>query len=222
MPKLITHRPHPPPPCAPTKRRSQICLVDRVGSPKTRDHRSRGRSRDILPRGRSTGTRRDVHPLLGRGPQFRTPSSLKCALSLSTIRCLDALRRRNSVRRCLSPPTTMRTTTNASMTRLMTRITIPCRLPTPHPNHSLKWWLEIKTARFGLPNEKWNDRNMLMTYDRSQSHPSPHGMGSYESIDPNSPTFRTDVFIDHDQIDVSSQPCFSGDRVRSYENIINL
>jgi hypothetical protein len=30
--------------------------------------------------------------------------------------------------------------------------------------------------RFGLPNEKWNDHNMLMTYDRTQSRPSPLGM----------------------------------------------
>ena len=30
--------------------------------------------------------------------------------------------------------------------------------------------------KFGLPNEKWNDRNMLMSYDRTQSHPSPLGM----------------------------------------------
>ena len=76
--------------------------------------------------------------------------------------------------------------------------------------------------RFGLPNEKWNDRNMLMTYDRSQSHPSPLGMRSYKLIDPNLPTFETDVFVDHNQIDVSSQPCFSGDHVRSYENVVNL
>jgi len=76
--------------------------------------------------------------------------------------------------------------------------------------------------RFGLPNEKWNDHNLLMTYDRTQSRPSPLGMRSYESIDPTLPTFGTDVFIDHDQIDVSSQPCFTGDRVRSYEDVLNL
>jgi hypothetical protein len=76
--------------------------------------------------------------------------------------------------------------------------------------------------RFGLPNDKWNDRNMLMSYDRAQSRPSPLGMRSYELINPNSPMFGTDVFLDHDQIDVSTQPCFSGNRVRSYENIINL
>ena len=67
--------------------------------------------------------------------------------------------------------------------------------------------------RFGLPNEKWNDHNLLMTYDRTQSRPSPLGMRSYESIDPYSSTFGTDMFVDHDRIDVSSQLCFSGDCV---------
>jgi hypothetical protein len=76
--------------------------------------------------------------------------------------------------------------------------------------------------KFGLPNDKWNNCNMLMSYDRTQSRPSPLGMQSYESINPNSPTFGTDVFLDHDQIDVSTQPYFSGNCVRSYENIINL
>jgi hypothetical protein len=76
--------------------------------------------------------------------------------------------------------------------------------------------------KFGLPNEKWNNRNMLMTYDRSQSRLSPLGMQLYKLINPKSPMFRTIVFVDHDQIDVSTQPCFSGNRIRSYENVINL
>jgi hypothetical protein len=62
---------------------------------------------------------------------------------------------------------------------------------------------------------------MLMTYDRTQSRPSPLGMRSYESINPNSPMFGTDMIIDHDQIDVSSQPCFTSNRVWSYENVLN-
>ena len=37
-----------------------------------------------------------------------------------------------------------------------------------------------------------------------------------------SSTFGTHVYDDHDQIDVSTHPCFLGNRVRSYENIINL
>ena len=76
--------------------------------------------------------------------------------------------------------------------------------------------------RFGFPNRKWDNRNMMMMYNREQSRPSPLGMRSYESIDANSPTFGTDVFLHHDGIDVASQPCFSGDRVRSYDNVLNL
>ena len=87
--------------------------------------------------------------------------------------------------------------------------------------HSSKFLIETVEAahrvipflnKFGLPNEKWNDHNMLMTYDRSQSRPPPLGMRSYELINPKSPTFGTDVFVDHNQIDVSTQPCFLGDR----------
>jgi hypothetical protein len=63
---------------------------------------------------------------------------------------------------------------------------------------------------------------MMMMYNREQSRPSPLGMRSYESIDAHSPTFGTDVFLHHDGIDVDSQPCFSGDRVRSYDNVLNL
>jgi hypothetical protein len=47
-------------------------------------------------------------------------------------------------------------------------------------------------------------------------------MRSYDLINPMSPTFGTDVFVDHDQIGVSTHPCFLGNRVGSYENIINL
>ena len=76
--------------------------------------------------------------------------------------------------------------------------------------------------RFRFPNRKWDNRNMMMTYDREQLRPSPLGMQSYESIDANSPTFGTDVFLHHDGIDEASQPCFSGDRVQLYDNVLNL
>ena len=76
--------------------------------------------------------------------------------------------------------------------------------------------------RFGFPNRKWDDRNMMMMYDREQLRPSPLGMRSYELIDADSPTFGTDVFLHHDGIDVASEPCFSGDHVRSYDNVLNL
>jgi len=67
--------------------------------------------------------------------------------------------------------------------------------------------------RFGFPNRKWDNHNMMVTYNREQSHPSPLGMRSYESIDANSPTFRADMFLYQDGIYLASQPCFSGDRV---------
>ena len=41
-------------------------------------------------------------------------------------------------------------------------------------------------------------------------------------MDPLSPTFGSEIFLKHDAIDVPTSPCFSGDRVRCYENIINL
>ena len=62
----------------------------------------------------------------------------------------------------------------------------------------------------------------MMTYDREQSRWSPLGMRSYESIDANSPTFRADMFLYQDGIYLASQPCFSGDRVWSYDNVFNL
>jgi hypothetical protein len=43
--------------------------------------------------------------------------------------------------------------------------------------------------RFGFPNRKWDDRNMMMMYDREQLRPSPLGMRSYELIDADSPMF---------------------------------
>ena len=76
--------------------------------------------------------------------------------------------------------------------------------------------------KFGFPNQKWNDRNMFMSYNCDQSRPSPLGMRSYELIKANCATFGTDIFVNGAQIDVSSEPCFTGNRVRAYENIINI
>ncbi len=78
------------------------------------------------------------------------------------------------------------------------------------------------TITIPSPVPLWNDRNVFMTYDHKQSHPSPFGMRRYESLDPFSPTFGTDVFVNHNEIDVPDSPCFSGDRVLSYEYIIHL
>jgi hypothetical protein len=74
--------------------------------------------------------------------------------------------------------------------------------------------------RFGFPNRKWDDRNMMMMYDREQSCPSPLGKRSHQSIDAHLPTFGTNSFLNLNGIEVASQPCFSGDRVPSYENVI--
>ena len=71
-------------------------------------------------------------------------------------------------------------------------------------------------------NIRWNDRNVFMRYDHLQSRPSPLGMRRYESLDPFSPTFGSDIFLNHNDIDVPDSPCFFGDRVHSYENILNL
>jgi hypothetical protein len=47
--------------------------------------------------------------------------------------------------------------------------------------------------RFGFPNRKWDNCNMMMTYDREQSRP--FGMRLYESIDAHSPMGQTCSFI---------------------------
>ena len=65
---------------------------------------------------------------------------------------------------------------------------------------------------------RWNDRNVFMRYDHLQSRPSPLGMRRYESLDPLSLTFGSDIFLNHNDIDVPNNPCFFGDRVCSYEN----
>jgi hypothetical protein len=68
----------------------------------------------------------------------------------------------------------------------------------------------------------WNNRNVYMTYDCLQSRPSPLGMRSYEPFDPSSATFSSDVFMKYNKIHVSDSPCFSGDCVHSYKEIIHL
>ena len=56
-----------------------------------------------------------------------------------------------------------------------------------------------------------NDHNVFMRYDHLQSRPSPLGMRRYESLDPFSPTFGSDIFLNHNDIDVPNSPCFFGD-----------
>ena len=74
MLKLISQIPPPLPPFVSTKRQLQICLVDCMVLPQTRDHRFRGRNPDILPQGKSTGTRLAVLLLLRHVSRFRRPS----------------------------------------------------------------------------------------------------------------------------------------------------
>jgi hypothetical protein len=62
----------------------------------------------------------------------------------------------------------------------------------------------------------------ITTYNHLQSCPSPLGMQAYETVDPSSPMFGTDVFINHKDLDVPDSPCFSGERVHHYKNIMNL
>ena len=59
------------------------------GATKTRDCRSQGRRQVTHPQGKSTGTRRDVHLLLGRASQFRRPSR-----QMSTLHVNDLLSER--------------------------------------------------------------------------------------------------------------------------------
>jgi hypothetical protein len=64
---------------------------------------------------------------------------------------------------------------------------------------------------------QWDGRNIIMRYDREQSRPSPFGMRAYESLDPSSETFGTDVCMNHANLYVPDCQCFTGDRVRGYE-----
>ena len=70
--------------------------------------------------------------------------------------------------------------------------------------------------------QRWNNRNVYMTYDHLQPRPSPLGMRAYETFDPLSLTFGTDIFLNHNEIAVTTTPCFSGERVCCYEHIIGL
>ncbi len=81
----------------------------------------------------------------------------------------------------------------------------------------------VEAAHLVVPflNIRWKDHNVFMRHDHLQSGPSPLGMWRYESLDPFSPTFGS-VFLKHSEIYVPDSPCFSGDRVHSYEYIIHL
>jgi hypothetical protein len=71
-------------------------------------------------------------------------------------------------------------------------------------------------------NLQWDDRNKIMQYDCHQLCPSPLGMQACKSLDPSLVTFGSDVFSNHKNLHVPDSPCFSGDHVRRYEDIISL
>ncbi len=52
--------------------------------------------------------------------------------------------------------------------------------------------------------------------------PSPLGMHSYKTILFPSRSLGTDLFLNHQQIPISDQPCFMGARVATYEKAIHI
>ena len=89
MPNLISHRLPPPLPCAPKKRRSQICLVYCRVSPKTRDLRS------PIPREKTghTPARKKHGDMTRRASSVRARVAIQEALSaeMSTLQVNDSL-----------------------------------------------------------------------------------------------------------------------------------
>jgi hypothetical protein len=61
-----------------------------------------------------------------------------------------------------------------------------------------------------------------MTHSKEQIVPSPLGMQLYETIDITSPSLGTNLFVNHNHIPISHEPCFSGARVDVYETAIHL
>jgi hypothetical protein len=58
-------------------------------------------------------------------------------------------------------------------------------------------------------NFSWDDRKIELSYTGDQIVPSPLGMRSYEVILISSPSFGTDIFLNHEQIPFSDQPYFT-------------
>ena len=59
-------------------------------------------------------------------------------------------------------------------------------------------------------NFLWDDRKIELSYTCDQIVLSPLGMRSYKVISISSPTFGIDIFLNHEQIPISNQPCFTG------------
>jgi hypothetical protein len=68
----------------------------------------------------------------------------------------------------------------------------------------------------------WDHRKIEMTYSKEQIVPSPLGMRLYETIDITSPSLGTNLFVNHNCIPISQEPCFSGARIDVYKIVISL
>ncbi len=71
-------------------------------------------------------------------------------------------------------------------------------------------------------NFQFNDRNVLMMYDRYQLRLSTLGMRAYEYLDPSLATYRTELFLNHKQLYVPESACFVGAHVCQYDDAISL
>jgi hypothetical protein len=90
---------------------------------------------------------------------------------------------------------------------------------------STKFLIEtVKAAHHVIPflNFQFDDRNVLMTYVCRQCQPSPLGMHAYESLDPYIVIYRTDLFLNHQQLHVPESPYFVGAHVCQYKDTISL
>ena len=82
--------------------------------------------------------------------------------------------------------------------------------------------MQSKAAHHVIPflNFSWDHRKIEFSYTHDQIVSSPLGMRSYKVISILSPTFGTDLFLNHKQIPISNQPCFTGSRVAVYHTAI--
>jgi hypothetical protein len=82
----------------------------------------------------------------------------------------------------------------------------------------------VEVAHHVIPflNFQWDNRNITMQYDRHQSRPSPLGMRAYEFLNVSLETLGTNLFLNHSSLHVPNSPCFSGDRICSYEDAISI
>jgi hypothetical protein len=71
-------------------------------------------------------------------------------------------------------------------------------------------------------NFQWDDCIITMQYDRHQSHPLPLGMCAYEFLNVSLQTLGADLFLNHSSLHVLDSPCFSGDCICSYKDVISI